>query len=361
MFWYCARRKSSAARAEREADFFATPAPHGHGEDAWGPAAVAGAGAGAAAARRSKRMSKRRPEGGFAGGGGGAYDEKDDEGGAGAGFAVLPQKKRLAPADEQDAYYANLPPTPLQRDPSPDAGGAGVGAGMAGIGAGLAGVGAGAGHGGGGGRGGGGGGAGAYPPLGGANFDPRARETQGGWAAAGSPSNSNAQQPFQGSQAYPPYPSSGGGGGGGGGAPYGYPTSQPPQPHDASATSLLPHSIAYNPPRSSFLGPTDLAPPPSSRFAAFQSPSASDPHHPQPPPPQGIGSPTPSYRSIPQLGAISRAESETGGSSASFGGSQAGFGGGGQGGGGRQLRVVNEGDSWGEDPYGGLDEGLTRR
>ncbi|GAA5912142.1 hypothetical protein JCM6882_003066 [Rhodosporidiobolus microsporus] len=366
LLWWCVKRRRDQREAD-EVDYFAE-----HGEGAWDPAAVAGgaaagAGAGGAAAlaaRQSNRMSRRRSGRGAGGAGGEDYYEEKD----GNGFAVLPQKKRLLPADEQDAYYANVP---LRQDSpaegySTGAAAAAGAAGMAGAGAAsrsshghaygdhqqqpygqqlppgagigpgyapsspprhhqqqqstagnFAGVGA---------NGRGGNGGGAYPP-GMASFDPRARD--GGWAAAGD-SPQHQQQ-------YPPYPAGGGNG-------YGYPQQSFSPPPRVDSANSLPPSIAYNPPHSSFRGPTDLAqdaqlaPPSSSRFAAYSAPDSQQPHHPGGG--NGTASPTPSYRSIPALGAIPRADS-TGPSEA-----------------GRQLRVVNEGEK--ADPYGGLDDGLRR-
>ncbi|GAA6041573.1 hypothetical protein JCM8097_004272 [Rhodosporidiobolus ruineniae] len=248
-------------------------------------------------------------------------------------------KKRLAPANKQDAYYAHFAPAEQQE---PSSGGHGYGQPPqqhyqqqqltgapnlppgAGLGSGpppssnFAGVGA-SGR-----RGAPMSVAGAYPGiLGGAAFDPRARD--GGWAAAGGAEQQQqyAPQPQQQQQQqYPPYPY--------GGA---YSPSPPPRTDSRSPPSNLPPSIAYNPPHSSFRGPTDLAqdaqlaPPSSNRFGNA---------------PQGSQSPTPSYRSIPALGAIPRQDSDSGV------GSQVGQQG--------RLRVVNEE----ADPYGGLDEGLRR-
>ncbi|GAA5992108.1 hypothetical protein JCM11641_003525 [Rhodosporidiobolus odoratus] len=391
LIWYFAK-KSSRRKHENEVDFFAQ-----HGDNAWNPAAVAGGaalGAGGAglAARRSNRLTRNPSRPVYAGGPGGSDEEK-------AGFAVLPQKKKLAPADEQDAYYANLPS--MQRQPSdPPAaprpvsqlqpsrqggvnsgapslppvlpsGGEDNGAGMAGVGAagrnGLGGAGGGFAGVGANGRGQGAGAGMGYPSLlGAASFDPRARD--GGYAVANDAYRQSSQynQQPQPQQRYPPYPPA-----------QGYPQQQQQQspptrsssfnPTPNSSTQhLLPASIAYNPPTSSFRGPTDhtheqhdpLAPPSSSRFAAFNSPSH---HQPQPsqqqqPLPQGVSSPVPSYRSIPQLGAVGRVESDS--DAGTLYGGHGGRGPGGAGGSGA-LRVANFGaGEEEEDPYGGLDEGL---
>ncbi|GAA6018690.1 hypothetical protein JCM10207_009014 [Rhodosporidiobolus poonsookiae] len=359
--WYFAKKRREK-REREDVDYFAQ-----HGEDAWDPAAVGGAATGGVAAGAAgRRISRRHPSGGR----GDAYDgEKYFE----TGFAVLPQNGRLKPAQEQDAYYANFSPpqqpefeqNEMSNAPSSYSGytgagtaaGAGAGAALLGrgpsdgsrsahshhnsagghqqhygagpslppgaspyphpqpspLGDNFAGVGAN-------GR---ANGAGmsmpsAYPAvLASTSFDPRGRD--GGYAVA-----SSNRPPSQG---YPP---------------------------QSSTPASLPASIAYNPPHSSFMGPTDLQPPSSNRFGAYSS-SGSGAGHPAPQQshPGASASPVPSYRSIPQLGAIPRADSETGtdyGSSAAGAGQRTG-------GQGRSLRVVNEGEGE-RDPYGGLDEGL---
>lgn len=263
---------------------------------------------------------QRDPSDRTAGGGGGEYGA--GAAGVGAGAAALatrghPQQhfQQSGPPQhyQQQQHYGQLPP--------------GAGAGGAADGGNLAGIGAG--------RGAPAAGAFAHPGLVAASsFDPRARD--GGWAVAGQTPPHNEQQQQQ--SQYPPYPPSN---------QQHYPQHLPsssPSPA-AGGAAALPSSIAYNPPQSSFRQSTDLAPPPSSRFNAYNAPplhggpSASSPLS------DGISSPVPSYRSIPALGAIGRTESETG--------TESGVG---MGEGGRQLRVVNEGG----DPYDGLDGGLRR-